>query len=889
MTTLAPSGLPLDELREGCQKCGLYKTCQSPLMAGRGKRNRPLVAIVGEAPGADEDISGEPFVGRSGQLINSLIRDMEIETEFFATNAVRCRPPNNEIKDTPINCCRSFLTDELLQVKPKVIIAVGNSPLFSLLGRRGIGSDRGKIFNWNGITLVPTFHPAFALRNPAVIDKIIDDFAKAIDIAKTGVVPQAKPVNYKVVRTTSDLYHLTVECGFSSRIAWDIETTGLDAFAEDAAVVCVQISTKPHTGWLLPFHHKERQEGKVEISIEDLTEWLRTVLEKPKPNVAGAALLPEGKPLVGQNLKFDMGYIKANLDINARTPAFDCYLAHHLLYEDESQFGGNGLKAMAWKFTDLGGYEEFCEKEFATSEKKFYEVMQTVPLEPVPGKDPRACLMHYACADVDVSLRVMDALAPKIQEEELEHVLTLELKKQDLLMIMEFNGAAIDWPYHSEMMKAFPAQLELIAEKLREFPEVQEAEKLYPTKRAKVKKKTGEELQKPTPFNANSPNQVRLLCYEVLKLPPNEKFITDKGEYSTRKEVVEGWLAFLPKKAVARSIVNYIVQGKRTSKLFGTYIKPLNTFKGRDGRIHTRYNQGRVVTGRLSSENPNLQQLPRDDEKLADGWVGKGNIKRLYVGGRPGWYVLEADYSQIELRIAALISQDPIMLANYERGEDLHARTASGVYKIPFPTLLKLLEAGDQEASRKRSASKIVNFGIIYGMQAGALSEKIGETKRKAQKMIDGYFDTYEQFGKWVQQTRQFAQRHGYVTGLFGHRRHLPNVYASDQGIREEALRQAVNFPIQNTASCLTAYAEGMIQNILEEDGFQSYCFGQVHDSVWLTGPMEERDQVAELVKFVMENTGFGFLEGEHPALSRTVPIIADVKVGTNLRDLKKL
>lgn len=872
------TGQSIDRLREACESCQLYKTCLSPVMQGRGKQNRPLIAIVGEAPGADEDIAGQPFVGKHGKIVNDLIRDMGIEADVWITNAVRCRPPSNEIKDKNITACRSFLADDLLLAKPQVILALGNSPLFSLLGRRGISTDRGKIFNWNGITLIPTFHPAFALRNPSAIDRIIEDFDKALQVGRGMVNTEPKPVKYRVVRTYNDLQDMVSEVVKANRLAWDIETTGLDAFAPDAAVVCVQLSTKTHTGWLLPFKHKEREEGKIYVPVEKFVTVLRNLLEKPG-----------GLPLIGQNLKFDMGYIKTNLGINARTAAFDTYIAHHLLYESESQYGGNGLKEMAWKFTDMGGYEEHCEREFATSEKKFYEVMQTVPLEPEPGKNPKACLSYYACADVDVALRVMDALMPKLEEEELFDVLKLEHKKQDLLMMMEQRGAAVDWDYHAEMMKAFPKQLETIAERLRDFPEVRQAEEIYPTKRAVIKRKSGDRLQPVEPFNANSAAQVRLLCYDILNLPPNPDFITDAGEFSTRREVIDGWLAKLPKKAIARIIVELIVQGKRTAKLYGTYIKPLEEYRGRDGRIHTVYNQGRVVTGRLSSQRPNLQQLPRDDEKVREGEVGKGSIKRLYVGGKPGWFVLEADYSQIELRIAALISQDATMIANYERGEDLHSRTASKVYNVPMPELLERLKNGDTEAGRMRTASKIVNFGIIYGMGAAALADKIGETKNKAQRMIDAYFEGYPGFAEWVRQTKRFAMEKGYVTGLFGHRRHLPEVYSSDRGVQAEALRYAVNFPIQNTASCLTAYAETGMDDIFRGEGMQTYCFGQVHDSVWVTGPPEEKDAAIEIVKFSMENMPFDFLHGKRPGLPRPVPIAADVKVGLNLRDLVKV
>lgn len=187
-----------------------------------------------------------------------------------------------------------------------------------------------------------------------------------------------------------------------------------------------------------------------------------------------------------------------------------------------------------------------------------------------------------------------------------------------------------------------------------------------------------------------------------------------------------------------------------------------------------------------------------------------------------------------------------------------------------------------------RTAAKIINFGILYGMAAPALAEKIGSSKKQAEKMIAAFFETYTGFASWAKATREFLQEHHYVEGMFGHRRHLPNVVALDRGVREEAFRAGQNFPIQNTASCLTAYCQMFLDNVLTEDGFLSNTFGQVHDSIWTTGPMEESEAVLPLIPLVMESSGFPFLEGKDPRWPRPVPIAADVKWGYNLRDLKK-
>lgn len=890
--TVEDTGKSLNEAREACEKCKLYSGCYTPFMAGKGNPKQPTLCIIGEAPGEKEDQRGVPFVGPTGDKLHDLLEAAGITSDdYWITNAVRCRPPNNEIKDAHKKACREFLHDELLRVKPKAILALGNSALFALSGRQGIMSERGRLFHWEGIPCVASFHPAFVLRDPSKEDMLIADTLKIWDIATTGELPTRQAVDYRVARTREDLHELFLEVEEADRVAWDIETTGLDAFAEDAEVVCVQFSTKPHTGWLVPLRHKE---GFYELpytrseldNAEDLIKW---ILEE------------SGKPLVGQNLKFDMGYVQANLNIQPRTPAFDCMIAHHLLFENESQSGGNGLKRMAWKFTDMGGYEAGVERAYG-GPKDWYKNMRSIPLEAPEGSDPEECLMYYACGDVDVCLRVQDHLQPLLEKENLTELLQLELKLQDLLVSMENHGAAVDWEYHAEMMEAFPAQQKRIAEMLRGFPEVQNTEIEYPKRRAPKKKTVKsvaedgtkhsvvtEVYQDPEPFNANSPNQVRLLCYDILELPKNDKWINDKtGEYSTKKDVVDSWLAKLPAKCVARDIVELIVKGKRTSKLYGTYIEPLSGLAGRDGKIHTRYNMARAVTSRLTSENPNLMQLPRDDEKIPEGWVGKGNIKRLYVGGKPGWWVNESDYSQIELRIAAMVSQDQLMLDNYDLGQDLHSRTCCGLFGYEYEDLLDRLQEGDKEAGERRTKSKTINFTILYGAGDGQIADKTGTSKREAAKLRMGWFEVYSGFSQWVKETRAHAADYGFVKGLFGHIRHLPNVYANDEGVREEAFRQAVNFVVQNTASKMCAYSEMFASQLMLEDCMESYPFMQVHDSIVSTGPEEEKMPAALLIKEVMENLPFEFLiPGK--VYARVPPIKADVKIGPNLRDAKSV
>jgi DNA polymerase-1 len=439
-----------------------------------------------------------------------------------------------------------------------------------------------------------------------------------------------------------------------------------------------------------------------------------------------------------------------------------------------------------------------------------------------------------------------------------------------MLTDLEVVGARIDWDYHATLQTAFPQQMDVILSEVRGYPQVALASRYH-----------GQHKKKPTegePFNINSPVQVSTLVFDVLGLPAVGKK-TKAGKDSTGKDNVAEWLEMLEPGSDAADILTKIQRWKQLSKLYSGYIEPLPSFMGRDGHIHTRFNQGFVATWRLSSQEPNLQQLPRNDDAAAseEDSIGKGSIKRMFIGGQPGWWVAEADYSQIELRTAGLISQDKGFIENYERGEDLHSRTACEIFNVHPDDLQKA----------QRSAAKTINFGILFGMEAPALARRLRISIREAERMIKAFWTAYPGFDSWVKGTTEFLREHHYVESMFGHRRHLPNVAARDSGISSHAERQGFNFPIQCTASNLTMYAEMFINDIFKEEEMQSYCFGQVHDSVWLTGPPSERDKALTIVKVVMENPGFPFLIGDDPRWPVPVPIVADVNVGMNLRDLK--
>lgn len=930
-----------------CAACKLHAGCRSPVMPGRGAVDGPLVAVVGEMPGQADDSSGQPFVGTLGRLITDAFADLGLDPEaVFYTNAVRCRPPNNELSATTLKHCRGWLLDELASVAPKFILALGNAAIDALVGRRGITALRGKWYEieapdhvlHRSTPVFAAFHPAFVMRNPAAFDTLAGDLCAFVDaVMAGGPVAEAPPAaDYRVIRTSADAVQFRRTVASAARLAWDIETRAdrtarkvAGPFDDGAAVVCVQFSTAPGNGWLVPVDHEECAEwGDESLDREERVEIVRELLESPS-----------APPLRGQNLKYDTGFVRQVLKIEPRRPVFDCYIAHHLLREDESVTGGNGLKEMAWKYTALGGYEEAAERKYPG----FYAMMHRVPLSDLLG---------YACGDTDVSLRVEDALWPKLVEEGLQDVLQLELEKQDFLVEMELVGAYIDWDYNADLCRRFPEQQAAILRQLRAFPEVKQAESLLrrrliakdcdkllkqiadlqvelaaalssgapagvvsrKRRSVELRKRQLAQLEATAPefeFNPNSPDQMSLLIFEVLGLPPLRDFMTAKGQApSTAKGAIAQWCSDLPKASPARQILETATREKRLTKIFGTYIKPLPELRGTDGRVHTTFNQGRVVTWRLSSEGPNFQNLPRDDEALSGDEVGKGDVKRQFAAP-PGWWVAEADYAQVELRIAALLSQDPVMLRCFQaipsdpKGVDLHRLLASRA----FPVSRELREMvtgwledrgvdGDAVAAAlaaeidkvTRTRAKMVNFGFIYGRTAASIAKANPDISLKtAEKFVTEAQQLFRGYIRWTEDQIKFLRAHGYTESLFGHRRHQPNIDMLERELRGEAMRAGYNHPVQCTASNLNIYAGMLTNQFYRRERLASRVFGQVHDSLWVTGPDVERDDALIILRTVMENMDFPWLRGEDLRFPVSVPILADLKVGRNLRDLEPI
>ncbi len=347
-------------------------------------------------------------------------------------------------------------------------------------------------------------------------------------------------------------------------------------------------------------------------------------------------------------------------------------------------------------------------------------------------------------------------------------------------------------------------------------------------------------------FNINSPRQVGELLFDKLKLDPKAKK-SKTGQYSTSEEVLAG----LKEK---HEIVSLILEQRELKKLISTYIAALPGYiDPKDGKIHTTYNQTVTATGRLSSSNPNLQNLPIRSER--------GRFIREAVIPDEGCLFLSADYSQIELRLMAHFSQDEHMLAAFRTGQDIHAATAAKIYGLPI----------EQVSKDQRRKAKTANFGIIYGISAFGLAQQLDCSRAEAKQLIDDYFAAFPRVISYIESQKELARARGYAETLFGRKRYLPDIHSHNATVRSFAERNAVNAPIQGTAADIIKMAMVSIHRRLKEEGLQAQMIMQVHDELNFNVPEPEVDRVREIVVSEMQN-----------AVHLSIPLIAECGVGKN-------
>ena len=493
-----------------------------------------------------------------------------------------------------------------------------------------------------------------------------------------------------------------------------------------------------------------------------------------------------GSVKIAHNLKFDL-VILQNAGMRISGPFFDTMVAAYLL--DSSQ--RLKMDALAKKYLN---YEPVPIEELIGKGKKQISMSQ-VPVDEV--KD-------YAAEDADITFRLYQEISGMLERDSLKEIAdNLEFPLIPVLALMEQHGVLVD----TAMLDRFSKEL---TEDLIELE-------------GKIFQITGEE------FNLNSPQQLGTILFDKLKLPAGKK--TKTGQYSTSEDV-------LTKLAVEYEVPSLILDYRSLSKLRSTYVDALpKLVHPKTGRIHTDFNQSVAATGRLSSSNPNLQNIPIRTKRGRE-------IRKAFVP-EEGFRMLAADYSQVELRVIASISEDENMVQAFKQGEDIHARTAKEVFN---------LDSLEEVTPDHRRKAKEVNFGIPYGVSAYGLASRLGISNGEGKEMIDQYFERFPGIKTYIEDTIRFAKENGYVTTLMGRRRYIPDINSRNWNVRGFAERTAINMPIQGTAADIIKLAMIRIDEYLSSEGLKSRMLLQVHDELIFEIADSEADHLPQKILELMEN-----------------------------------
>jgi uracil-DNA glycosylase family 4 len=856
-----------------CTLCPLHKDAEFVCLLGEGPKQCDVM-IIGEAPGQREDDSGRPFVGRSGRLLMEMLDKVGLRRQdVFITNAVSCRPPSNRTpKKKEIEACKKWLKYQIAMVKPKFILTLGNVPLFSLLGLTGIKKLRGKPVEKDGMTVLPTYHPSFALREPrhqTVIEKDIQTFRDIVDF---GGIPRERALNYQIVDTWKKFDAMLDK--LEGVVSYDLETSGLYPWGlvdlntgkrEKTWITSIILGVQGQQ-FVIPLNHGELILGDqwsqpstlgstfYQLDKAKARQWLGDQAQKNKraQQKLWDKLVPRLMEceLVGQNMKFDVIWTWVKTGHRLRID-FDTMLAHYIL--DENSL--HDLEHLAGLYFGAPNYD------IALHEKHGFG-----PLE-------RHC--QYAASDGFYTRKLRFRLMRDLKED-------LQVKRVFDYILMPAANLYCEIEYHGVYIneeKMDDAEAYLIEEMRKAQAEWN---------------KWGKDV------NMASPKQIGELLYDKLKIKCPQ--LTPKGGRSTSESALN---------QIDHPCVASLLKYRGASQQFSFFIEGWKPYLV-DGRLHPSFKLHGTVTGRPSCENPNLQQVPRDPR-----------IRSL-ITAPPGRSLLDADLSQIELRIAAWLANERNMIQTFRDGGDAHwltclnelargaaeadliIKTANAVQdkatvksivrqakklrsNLRYADAIKvLLKAGpdaaaeiDKSWKELRKKAKAVNFGYLYGMWWKKFkiyardNYGVVVTDEEAQDSRIAFFDTYPDFPEWHKRQKRYVRLNGFVKSPSGRKRRLPRSQdRDDTPERREAERQAINSPVQSFASDLNLMAALQLRK--EFPGQELFIIGTVHDAILIDVENKSVQKVAARLLEIMRG----------PDLLKTfgidipVPIEGEVKVG---------
>jgi DNA polymerase-1 len=594
---------------------------------------------------------------------------------------------------------------------------------------------------------------------------------------------------YRTVLTDHDFARLREELRGAGAFAVDLETTSLNP--REAEIVGISFALREHEAYYIPVAH--RYDGApVQLGLDFILDSLRPLLTDP------------ARRIIGQNLKYDYQVFR-RYGITLAGVWCDTMLASYLLNPGRSS---HGLDSLAAEFLD---HRMISYKEVTGTGKEQLNFAQ-VPVD-------KAAV--YSCEDADATFLLHRLFLPRVETAGMTSLLfDVEAPLAPVIAEMELAGVLLDLPLLAELSSGLGAQLVDLEVRIHTLA--------------------------PEPFNINSPKQLGEMLFERLKLPTGKKTKTKSG-WSTNVEELE-------RLAEEHEIARLIFQYRSLGKLKSTYTDALpKLVDPRTGRVHTSYNQAVTTTGRLSSSEPNLQNIPIRTEE------GR-KIRRAFIAAE-GHLILSADYSQIELRVLAHLSGDPVFCDAFAKDEDIHTRTASEVFGL-FPEMV---------SPEMRRQAKTINFGVIYGQGAFSLAKQLGVTTKVAKEFIDNYFQRHRGARDFLDACVRQAEEQGFVTTILGRRLPIPDIGSSNANIKAYAQRNAVNYPIQGSAADLIKLAMLRVTGRMRQEGLKSRLIMQVHDELVFEVPEVERLVMEQLVAHEMEH-----------AAELKVPLRVDLNAGKN-------
>ena len=532
----------------------------------------------------------------------------------------------------------------------------------------------------------------------------------------------------------------------------------------------------------------------------------------PEDQSETKAILEEFKPFfesniekIGHNLKYDIKVL-SNYGMPVKGKLFDTMIAHYLINPDMR----HTMDMLAETYLN---YQPVSITELIGKKGKNQLSMRVIPI---------ADQTEYAVEDADITFQLKQLFTGELESGNVTKLFNdIELPLVSVLTAMEIEGININTDFLNKLSVTLTNDINRLEKNIYE--------------------QAGEA------FNIASPKQLGIVLFEKMELVKKPKK-TKTGQYATGEDI----LSYLAKE---HEIIRDIQEYRQYKKLQSTYVDALpNEVNPKTGRIHTQYMQAVAATGRLSSNNPNLQNIPIRTER------GK-EVRKSFIPRDENYVLLAADYSQIELRIIAALSAEENMMEAFKNGEDIHASTAAKVFNVPL----------NEVTREQRSNAKTVNFGIVYGVSAFGLSNQTDLSRSEAKELIDTYYETYPKLKAYMSAQVDFAREHGYVETVLNRRRYLKDINSRNAIVRSGAERNAVNAPIQGSAADIIKLAMINIHNRFEKENFKSKMLLQVHDELVFDAHKDELDTIRPIIKYEMEN-----------AFKMSVPLDVEVGIGEN-------